>query len=160
MPTPKVYTITQAVLKAQSYCAYQERCQQEVYDKVTEWGMYPNEANEVITLLIADGFLNEARFALLYVSGKTRIKRWGRKKIIQGLKFKRISDRCIKDALLTIDDEEYTQNIMYHIRRKIGEQPLTTLNYLLLQKAIQHTLTKGFEYDIILDVIKEEKDKE
>jgi regulatory protein len=153
---PKVYTIAQALTKAQAYCAYQERCQQEVHNKVVEWGMYSSEANEVITLLIADGFLNEARFAILYVSGKTRIKRWGRKKIVPALKFKQISYRCIKEALATIDDEVYKQNILHHLHKKIGEQHLDKVNKLLLHKAIQYTLTKGFEYDIINDVIKEE----
>ncbi len=157
---PKIYTVAQGVVKAQAYCAYQERCHQEVIDKVMEWGLTYAEANEVTTLLIDDGFLNEARFAKLYVSGKSRIKRWGRKKILIGLKQKKISDRCIKDAFATIDDDEYLGNIIIHLRKKIGEQLFSKVNKPLLQKAIQYTLTKGFEYDIILDVIKTEINNE
>ncbi len=88
-----------ALAKAEHYCAYQERSQQEVRDKLYEWGLYSNVVERVITELIAGNFLNEERFANAYTRGKFNQKGWGKNKIKQGLKFKRVSDPLIKKAL-------------------------------------------------------------
>ncbi len=73
-----------AKLKAADFCAYQERSQQEVRDKLYTYGLHEEEVEEVITELIIDGFISEERFAKAYAGGKFRIKGWGRRKIIQG----------------------------------------------------------------------------
>ncbi len=78
---PKVYTQKQALIKAESYCAYQERCQQEVRDKLYSWGLHEVQVENVIAELIASNFINEERFAKAYAGGKFRIKKWGRVKI-------------------------------------------------------------------------------
>ncbi|HCU46507.1 MAG TPA: RecX family transcriptional regulator, partial [Sphingobacterium sp.] len=39
----KIYTPKQALLKAESYCAYQERAQQEVRDKLYDWGLHEED---------------------------------------------------------------------------------------------------------------------
>ena len=41
-----------ALLKAESWCAYQERSQQEARDKLYEYGLHQNEVEDVITELI------------------------------------------------------------------------------------------------------------
>src|ERR1700712_929985 len=94
-----------ALAKAEHYCAYQERSQQEVRDKLYEWGLYPDAVENVIVHLIEGNFLNEERFANAYTRGKFNQKGWGRIKIKQGLKFKKVSDVLIKKALLTINGE-------------------------------------------------------
>jgi len=107
-------------VKAESYCAYQERAQQEVRDKLYDWGLHHDEVEEVITELITTNFLNEERFANAYVSGKFNIKRWGKIKIKQGLKLKRIPDKMIIKALNTIDYDEYLRVILATAEKKIG----------------------------------------
>ncbi|KKX49207.1 regulatory protein RecX, partial [Sphingobacterium sp. IITKGP-BTPF85] len=103
----KIYTPKQALLKAASYCAYQERAQQEVRDKLYEWGLFQEDVEEIISQLISDNFLNEERFAIAYTLGKLRIKSWGKIKIKQSLKLKRVSDPLIKIAFSKIDLDEY-----------------------------------------------------
>ena len=39
----KKYTPHQAKLKMENYCAYQERAQQEVRDKLYDMGLYEND---------------------------------------------------------------------------------------------------------------------
>src|SRR6478672_11099295 len=82
----KVYTQHQALVKAEAWCAYQERCQQEVRDKIYSWGLHEHEVENVIAELISKNFLNEERFAKAYAGGKFRIKKWGRVKIRMELK--------------------------------------------------------------------------
>ena len=72
----KNYTPAVALVKGRAYCAYQERCQQEVRTKLYEWGLYPKEVENVLAKLIEENFLNEERFAKMYSGGKFRIKKW------------------------------------------------------------------------------------
>ena len=106
-----VYTALQAQNKAESYCAYQERSQQEVRNKLYEWGLYPNEVENVIVELLLSNFINEERFALAYVSGKFKINKWGKIKIQQGLKLKGISSKMIQDSLKSIDMDDYFEQL-------------------------------------------------
>src|SRR5476651_1731742 len=114
MDRPKTKKITDekaARAKAEHYCAYQERSQQEVRDKLYEWGLYPNAVENVIVQLIDGNFLNEERFANAYTRGKFNQKGWGKIKIKQGLKFKKVSDVLIKKALNSINGDDYLQTL-------------------------------------------------
>ena len=97
--TTKVYTPAQAFVKIASFCAYQERTQQEVRVKLYEYGIKTDEVEVIIVKLIEDNFLNEERFAKVYAGGKFRIKKWGRLKISRALEMKELSSYCIKSGL-------------------------------------------------------------
>src|SRR6202000_3073498 len=110
MDEPKIRKITDektGLTKAERYCAYQERAQQEVRDKLYEWGLYPRSVETIISQLIESNYLNEERFAKAYAQGKFNQKHWGKIKIKQGLKLKQIPDKLIKKALETIDLSDY-----------------------------------------------------
>jgi regulatory protein len=115
---PKVFSRAQAKLKAESYCAYQERSQYEVRNKLYEWGLHEREVEEIISELIQANFLNEERFALAYTMGKFRIKGWGKIKIKQGLKLKRVPDKMIVNSLKTIDYDDYVAKLRSLIDKK------------------------------------------
>ncbi|MFM7822341.1 MAG: regulatory protein RecX, partial [Bacteroidota bacterium] len=98
-PKTVVYTLFTALERLRSYCAYQERSQQEVRDKLYSLGMTPDEVEQGVTILITEGFVNEGRFAEAYARGKNRTKRWGRIKIRMGLEGWGVSDVCIRKAV-------------------------------------------------------------
>ena len=75
----------QAIQRIRHYCAYQERAQQEVRDKLYELGMTMDEVEEIMSDLIAENFLNEERFAVQFAGGHFRIKGWGKVKIQHAL---------------------------------------------------------------------------
>ncbi len=152
----KVYTVKQGILKAQAYCAYQERCQQEVRNKLHEWGLYGDEAEEVIVALISENFLNEERFALAYVSGKFRLKKWGRIKLKLELKARKISDYCVKKALAQINPDEYEKTIVDLIEKK-KKDIKDRLPFMRKQKMLKYLISKGFEHDIAQDILDEIK---
>lgn len=142
-----------ALVKAESWCAYQERAQQEVRNKLYDWALKPNEVEEVIAELIATNFLNEERFALAYVSGKFKIKRWGKIKIKQGLKLKKVPDKMIQKALNTINGDEYIGVLLSIAEKKL--HILTESDPLKRKyKLISYLQSKGFENDLIFDVLK------
>lgn len=101
----------QARTAIRRFCAYQERAQQEVRDKLYEYGLSKEEVEEIIAALIAENFLNEARFALQFAGGHFRIKGWGKLKISHALKQKRVSPYNIKKALQSIDPDAYQKTL-------------------------------------------------
>ena len=156
MDSPKKIKITDekvALTKAEHFCAYQERAQQEVRDKLYDWGLWPDAVENIIIQLIGGNFLNEERFAKSYVQGKFRQKGWGRIKIKQGLKFKKIPDGLLKKALLTIDGDDYLE-MLNKILVKKAALLTEKMPYKRLYKLQQYALSRGFEADLINDVLK------
>ena len=149
----KRLTPSQALIKAQSTCAYQERCQQEMRDKLYEWGLHSNDVENIIAQLITDNFLNEERFAVAYAGGKFRIKKWGRVKIRIELKKRKISEYCIRKALQELNDKDYLRTIKELITKKSKEIKGGTAqarNY----KIAKFLASRGFEQDIVWDVLR------
>ena len=156
MESPKKIKITDekvALAKAEHFCAYQERAQQEVRDKLYDWGLWPDAVENIIIKLIGDNFLNEERFAKAYVHGKFKQKGWGRVKIKQGLKIKKIPEKLLQKALLTIDGDEYLEMLTKVLSKKAA---LLTekVSYKRRYKLQQYALSRGFESDLINDVLK------
>ena len=155
LPTAKVFSREQAKTKAESYCAYQERSQHEVRTKLYEWGLHTRDVEEIISELIQENFLNEERFALAYTLGKFRIKSWGKIKIRQGLKLKRIPDKMILKALKAIDPDDYLIKLTSLVEKKnasIKEIDPYKRRFLLSRYAA----SKGYEQDLIFDVLKDD----
>ena len=149
---PKIFSREQAKIKAESYCAYQERSQFEIRNKLYEWGLHQKDVEEIISELIELNFLNEERFALAYSLGKFRIKGWGKNKIKQGLKLKRIPDKLIIKSLKSIDDNDYLIMLRKILQKKsntIFEKDPFKKRYLLSRFAT----SKGYESDLIADLL-------
>jgi len=155
MDAPKKQKITDeklALEKAGHYCAYQERAQQEVRDKLYEWGLWPAAVENIIVRLIEAGFLNEERFAKAYATGKFRQNAWGKIKIKQGLKLKRVPDVLIKKALGNINYDDYLETLRNIIEKKaalLKEKDAYKRRY----KLHQYAMGRGFESDLINDVL-------
>jgi len=149
----KYYSKEEALQKAKQYCAYQERCHSEVKEKLYSFGMNKKEADELLSELISENYLNEERFATQYTGGKFRIKQWGKVKIKYSLKQKQISEYCIKKALVSIDEIDYHKTL-----EKLFDQKLKTLkaekNIFTKKRKLQDYLVqKGFETNLVNKLI-------
>ncbi len=151
-PYRKKLTPKEARLKAADYCAYQERSQNEVRQKLYEYGLHRDEVEEVISDLVIEGFINEERFAIAYVGGKFRIKKWGRIKILQGLKQHNISQYCIDKGLEEIDEEDYLNTIQSLIDKKVDSLNITD-NYIARRKVVNYLTQKGYEPHLVWDML-------
>lgn len=139
----------------QHYCAYQERCHSEVRNKLWELNFRGEEIEEALSVLISENFLNEERFARSYSRGKFNINHWGRKKIVQALKQKQVSEYCIKKGLQEIDDTKYIETLRLLLRKKWEELKKERLGYIRKQKVQRYLLQKGFENELITELLKE-----
>jgi regulatory protein len=154
----KYLTKEEALQKLRHYCTYQERSHFEVKQKLRELGIKYGDQDEIVATLIDEDYLNEERFAIQFAGGKFRMKEWGKKKILFGLKEKRVSEYCIKKALASIDEEDYAKTLNKLVEEKYeslkGEQYLERK-----KKTIDYLIQKGYEYDLINKAVSSLADK-
>ena len=134
--------------KMRRYCAYRERSHREVRTKLIEMKVYGMNLEQIMTQLIEEDFLNELRYAKAYVSGKSRMNKWGRQKILKGLKSQSISDYCIKKAFEEIDENDYFE-VLNQLLLKKYRQYKDTDAFTKKNKLIKYALNKGYSYDEI-----------
>ncbi len=146
-------SLTLVLPKARRYCAVQERCHQEVRDKLYAWGSHQEEVEQVIGQLIGEGYLNEQRFAEHYAVSKFRQKGWSRVKIREALKFKKVSAPCIKNGLAAIDDAEYIAYLASAVE-KLRSKTKGRNAWEREQRVKRYLLTRGFESDLVSDAMK------
>ncbi len=141
-------TYTEALVRAEKYCAYQERSQQEVRRRLSVWGVSERDSEAVIAELISENFLNESRYAMAFVSGHYRIKRWGRMKIAAALRQEGISDRCVRYAMENTDFSDYAETIA-----RVADSWKRTHSHLAPEeqewKLRSYLFARGFETEAI-----------
>ena len=113
-----------------------------------------DEIDQIIVQLIADNFLNEERFACSFARGKHRIKHWGKIRIVNELKFRKVSATLIKIALKEIDDSDYFE--MFDALADKHWQTITERNTMKKRKKFcDYFLRKGWETELIYQKVKE-----
>ena len=144
----KILTPEQALQKLKHYCGYQERCHNEVKEKLYNLGVWKKDHDSIIATLIEEGYLNEERFAIAFAGGKFRIKQWGRVKIRYELRQKQVSDYSIKKALNQIKESEFLS-----VLNKLASEKYASLKdeqYLVRKKkTMDYLLQRGFEPGLV-----------
>lgn len=146
-------TQKEALQKMAKYCAYQERCQSEVRQKLKSFSLCEEEIESIICELIDQNFLNEERFAKAFVRGKFNQKDWGKNKIKQHLFQKEISAYCIKKGLEEINESDYLDTLERLAHRKKGTLKFSN-QFNLNQKVARYLIGKGFESDLVWDYLR------
>ena len=153
-PANNTFTLKEALQKLEHFCAYQERCHDEVVDKLYSLKMTREEIDIVVVQLIEGNFLNETRFACSFARGKHRIKHWGKIRITNELKARNISSTNITLALKEISTEEYFETF-----ESLAEKCWNSIseNNLLKKrkKFCDYMLRRGYESNLVYEKVKE-----
>ena len=144
--------------KIKQYCAYQERSHQEVRSKLLSMEVYGNELENCMSMLIAENYLNEERYARAIARGKFRVKHWGRIKIKQALKQQQVSDYCIRQAMEEIDEDEYRHTLQALADKKRSTLENEANDFVRQQKLKNYLLQKGYEFEYIMDTLRFKED--
>ncbi len=142
--------------KIYQFCAYQERSENQVKEKLKSLGLQ-NEQQifDLIQELKTEKFIDEERFVKSFVRGKFRNCKWGKEKILYELNAQNFSSKLVEIALSEIDDEEYFQNLYQLAKKKIQSLYDDKDAYLKTQK---YLLQKGYELENIQKILKEIKE--
>jgi len=150
----KTFTVDEAKKKLEHYCAYQERCHQEVQQKLKSMNMIPEASDVIIVHLLQHNFLNEERFAKTFVRGKFNIKKWGKYRLTRELKRKDISKYNINQALNEIKEEEYVE-VFNDLAEKKAFLIKEKNSYKKKKKLTDYLLYRGWESYLVYDKVNE-----
>lgn len=149
MHTNKRLNKNQAIQKLRQYCRYQERSPGDVRGKLEKLGIEETDQDELITVLIDKGWLDEQRFATTYAGGKFRVNKWGRIKIKNELRKKRVGENFIKIALQEIDPAAYSKTLQKLYEQKTKSLPTAMDKFVKFRRTRDYLLQKGYEMNQI-----------
>ncbi|MBT8186898.1 MAG: RecX family transcriptional regulator [Croceitalea sp.] len=150
----KSLTLEEATKRMKSYCAYQERCHQDVIQKLRELRMIPEAIDLIVSHLIQENFLNEERFSRSFARGKFNIKKWGKIRITNELKKRKISTYNINAALKEIDEADYHKTLK-NLALKRMSQIKEKDKFKRRRKLADYLLYRGWESELVYARIKE-----
>ncbi len=152
MQPHKTYSLDEARRKLEHYCSYQERCHEEVIQKLKGMNMIPQAIDVIINHLIENNFLNEERFACSFARGKHRIKHYGKVRIVNELKLRGISKYNIETALKEIDTDEYL-NVFNQLAEKQWQNTKERSLPKKKTKVMGYLIRKGYETNLVYNKI-------
>lgn len=155
----KEMTGQQAYQKLTDLCARSEHCQQEMIEKMRQWGVSEEEQAQVMARLVKERYVDDERFARAFIYDKIRYNKWGRRKVEQALWMKHIDEHVSKPILDEVDDEEYL-NILRPMLKQKRKGINAKSEYEATMKLIKFALSRGFSMDIIKQCIEVEDEDE
>jgi regulatory protein len=153
-PANKTLSPEALIQKLEYYCSYQERCHNEVSEKLRSLKIFSPQSDIVIVHLIENNFLNEERFACSFARGKHRIKFWGKIRIVNELKSRHISKYNIDKALQEISTEEYLETFD-KLANHQWESMREANDLKKKKKFCDFMLRKGFESNWVYEKMQE-----
>ena len=130
------------------------KTEKEVRDKLKLKGYEDNAINKSIEFLKEYNFINDNNYIKAFISYK--LKSEGSQKIKYALIQKGIAKEIIHEELSNLNKEN-EKNIAINIAKKKFDiiKKKETDNYKISGKLYRYLISKGFEYDITNDVVKE-----
>jgi|TARA_R110000737_G_scaffold352130_1_gene396863 regulatory protein len=149
----RFFSFEEAKSKIEYWCSYRDRSEFETIQKLHTYGQTEKDIEKIISYLKEYNFLDDDRFVNSFVSGKFRIKRWGRKKIYAGILSKRVNKETVQKALQSIDEQEYNIVIDELVEKKMRLLSGEKDPWKKKQKILQYVISRGFEYDLVQDIL-------
>ena len=144
----KEMTGQQAYQKLAALCARSEHCQQEMLDKMRQWGVDEEEQAQVMARLVEERYVDDERFTRAFVNDKVRYAKWGRRKMQQALWMKRIDEQLARTVLDEGPDEDYIAILRPALKQKRRSTKAAS-EYEMTMKLIKYALSRGFTMDVI-----------
>jgi regulatory protein len=142
---------TEALDRLRQQCSQSEKCRKDIHEKLKNWDC-SEFFDEIIKALIDEGFLNEKRYAQSYTTDKLKLAKWGRIKIMFGLRNKGIDEGIIQEALTNLPESEYAAIIEKEIVKK-NKALKESDKYKRKQKLFAFCFQRGYDSQIAGPVI-------
>ena len=130
------------------WCSLQDRSCFDATKKAKGLGLNENQTAELLADLESMKFLDDKRFAESYVSGYTRIKKWGKYKLVNGLRQHGIASSTYQEVLDALEIDEYKEALLSLLKKKKRLNPSASREQL-----IRYALQKGYEQDVIFQCL-------
>lgn len=131
--------------------SYSQKSTYEIRQKLKEQKFSEDVIEKIIEYLDSYGFLDDESYVKSYIRDKDEISNWSRGKIRFMLKRKHIDDNIIEDYIYMISDEREAEKARFFADKKIKND----FSYENRAKIFRHLASKGFDVDIINQVLNE-----
>jgi len=138
--------------KLAKYCAWQERCSDDVNKKLINLGASKHDMEKIVKWLTDEKYINDSRFAASFARGKFNNNNWGKNRIIAELRARNLDEQIIRDALNEIEENDYLNTIKELALRKWKEIK-TDDPFVKKQKTAAFLVNKGYETDLVFRIL-------
>ena len=149
---PRTKSPEEALASLMRLCARAEKCEGDARRLMRRWGVDQKAAEEVLARLVHDRFIDDRRYATLFVREKLNLSGWGAYKIRTALKRKEVSEEIIREALAELDSGKLRARLDEQLKRKLRTLKAKT-PYELKAKLIRYALSLGYPYETVLDSV-------
>lgn len=138
--------------RLQKLCSKAEYCRADVYRKALKGLEGDAEAaGKIVEQLVADKYVDDARYASAFAREKAGLQGWGPVKIRFQLRAKGVSDQVIAAALEEVEPDraaDKLERLLAAKARTLQGDPQFRL------KLIKFGLSRGYEYETVEEALK------
>lgn len=149
----------QAYSRLTALCARSEHCQQEMLEKMRQWGVTDEEQAQVMARLVKEKYVDDSRYARAFVNDKVHYDRWGRRKVEQALRQKHIDSEICREVLDAVPPQDYVEALKPLLKQKRRSTKAANA-YELNMKLTRYALSRGYGIDIVKQCIDVEDEDE
>ncbi|MDR2182697.1 MAG: recombination regulator RecX [Clostridiales bacterium] len=147
------------------YLSHAPRTRKQMQDRLAAKEFSPEAARAVIQLLTEMGYLNDIALAQNYISAKTRLNNYGRRRIAAALSQKGVAKEDIQaayDAILQQDDHDEAEAARRALTKRLARKDITEIvnDPKEMQRLASFLMRRGFSYDIVKSVLKNQLEEE
>lgn len=146
--------LAKAFSVALNYVSYQERTVRQVENRLTE-DQFPEEViNKVLQLMVKRNYINDQRFANLYIQTHMHHTNYGPHKFVYKLKLLGIEAEIIENEIASYDYELQFDNAYSYLEKSQAKfQKGSQFKYK--SKMVEDLFKRGFDLDLAKDVVEE-----
>ena len=137
---------------AERYCSGAEHCCHEVEAMLERHDTGSEDIDRILKHLIKEGYIDESRYACAFVRDKVRFAKWGRIRIAQALRQKRIPHDVAQSALESIDEDDYMAALNDVVRSRYRTARGTT-EFERKMKTMRTVCGRGYEPQLVRKVL-------
>lgn len=153
----KEMTEQQALSRLAALCSRGEHCTGEMRDKMRRWGVADEAQERIVNYLVEHKYIDDERFARAFVHDKLEYNGWGRRKIEQALRLKRVASDIIDRVLDETEGDSYEEKLRPLLAQKRKSIKAKDARELTM-KLIRFAMGRGYTYEQIRNCFPEADD--
>ena len=152
------------------YLGYAPRTRKQLRDKLAEKQFSDEAIADVMQLLTEKGYLDDITFAQNYISHKTRINNYGRRRIAVDLLRKGVGKEDIQAAYSAISErdgeeaekENETAAARRALDKRLGRRDIDEVKKdpKELQRLMAYLVRRGFSYDVVKKALQSHEEEQ
>jgi regulatory protein len=147
--------LQKALALAFAYLNRRERTASEVREQLERKGVEAQQVEDVLRLLLEDGYVDDERYALMFVSDRRTLDGWGSDRIRRSLIERGVQREIVEEAVAQHDQElagEETElgRALKLLQRRFPEPPPDRKHR---ERALGMLIRKGFDSELALDAL-------